>query len=369
MYWIWIFNIARLLLPFFLLGVVEIWSAPAHAAIEVVPVADGIHLPSRVRAKALRGLDQFLNWTLSDNRSYCLLVPQERTVFHDESAFIRHFARGHSYFSPTHPLVAKVSQDPKDLFLVKDLLSHIQEQIVDPAQKELLTMEVLAKVVAYRDLHLGDDLLIPLRSGAISYRVDKIFNLWLGMPAFGLLPQVSGSAAPILLFRGTDLSLDSQRGWASVMSDLDIAGIGLNAFQHAQGMLHAWLEKVSSLAKARVVGFSLGGALAAYTFLYENALISKEISYAFNMPGISEAILTKWEHVPKASFTSYVTKGDPISKMGQLLGTVYQLSTTRSLQPLDAHTLLMLAQAETEQAVVDVAQENLTRQGLTSCVP
>ena len=75
------------------------------------------------------------------------------------------------------------------------------------------------------------------------------------MPAFGLVPIEKGKVPPILLFRGTDLSLGSTRSWASVISDLNTSGPGLFTFRNAQIKIHDWLTKVASYGiKARAIG-------------------------------------------------------------------------------------------------------------------
>src|SRR5207249_1381181 len=138
---------------------------------------------------------------------------------------------------------------------------------------QLASAELLSKVLAYRDLQLGQTIQIPVEiKGKIvleTFTVDHLFDIWQGMPAFGLIPKKKNLSS-LLLFRGTDFSLISKRGIASVMSDLDPSGPGLKAFFHARKEIGGWLQAVQAQGKpARVMGFSLGGALAAYTFIYE----------------------------------------------------------------------------------------------------
>lgn len=330
------------------------------------PLPKVIEKPSwqgKTRVKALRGLDQFLNWSITLDRSYLLSASEEEVTYYNDVPAIVEFERQYGYFSASHPLVATATSDHYDIELVRDLLECVNSQIAKLEQKHLLTAEILTKVLAYRELKTGDTFNLCLGDSPKEYAVDIVFNLWHGMPAFGLTPKGQDKAAPILLFRGTDPSLDSQRGWASLISDLDLAGPGLNAFHNAREELHRWLKKVTTDGpKAKVMGFSLGGALAAYTYLFENDLMSDEPSYAFNTPGFTKELLEQWKELPSSTaFQSYVTLDDVVSKFGRLFGAVYELRIDEDLLPLEAHTLLMLAQPRTVQAVVDVLEENSSR--------
>ena len=349
MYWIWVTYILRLLLPLGFLCA-QLW-------------CDEPSWQGRARVKALRGLDQFLNWSIPSERSYHLSDSAEEVTYDNDVPAIVEFSSQYGYFSAYRPLVATATSDLHDIELVHDLLECVNRKIANLEQKQLMTAEIMTKVLAYRDLKIGDTFNLCLGDTPKKYVVDIVFNLWHGMPAFGLIPQDNVAAAPILLFRGTDPSLDSQRGWASLISDLDIAGPGYKAFQKAKKELQSWLKKVTTSGrKAKVMGFSLGGALAAYTYLFENDLMSDEPSYAFNAPGLSIKLLEQWNELPSSvAFRSYVTLGDMVSKVGRLFGTVYELRIDKDLLPLEAHTQLMLAQPITTQATVDVIEENRSR--------
>lgn len=325
---------------------------------------------NRVRVETLKNLDEFLNWSLRQTgRTYALADPLSQKIYHDEDAAMQRFVQLHGFFSLYQPLVGRVTAQKVDVESTRDILRSIADKMEESSLKKLATNELLAKVLAYRDLHMGDLFVFSALSEkgeAVlnEYQVDEVFNLWLGMPAFGLIPK--GNEQPILLFRGTDFSLDSHRGWASLMSDVDLSGPGLYAFQKAQTQIHAWLEKVvKTHGKARVLGYSLGGALAAYTYIFENPLMSHEGSYAFNAPGLSDPVIQKWEELSedkRQGFVSFVNRGDVVSKVGKLFGRVYELSGDTPMKPLTAHTQLMSAQKVFYQANVDVAEENRSRQ-------
>ncbi len=198
------------------------------------------------------------------------------------------------------------------------------------------TNEILTKVLAYRDLKEKMEIPIPSENGLlITYTVDTLFDLWHGMPAFGLIPKNNPEAPPLLIYRGTEFSF---RGWGSILSDLDFKGPGFSAFRKAQPKIHAWLEKTGK--KTQVLGFSLGGALAAYTLLFEKDLLSSAI--AFNMPGLSLKNYELWRTLKDSPpFISYVTQGDFVAKIGHTIGDLRICSTGTPMKPLTAHTTLI----------------------------
>jgi hypothetical protein len=324
---------------------------------------------NKMRLKALKNFNQFLSWSTSEKlKSFALESPLEEEVFEIDIPEMESFAEHYGYFSSVRPIVGKVSSTQVDLQLVLCLLKALFEKSDDLDYLQLATAEVLSKALAYREMKEGQKIQIPVivngKASFEKFTIEHVFNLWHGMPAFGLIPERRG-IEPILLFRGTDFSLDSQRGWASLMSDLDLAGPGLRAFQHAKEEIHDWLVKASAAGKkAQVIGFSLGGALAAYTFIYENGWVTKNGSVAFCPPGVAEKVIEDWNLLPierRQGFTIYVNEGDIIPKVGKLFANVYCLSTKRKLKPLSAHTKLMSADTYFLKARVDVAKENSER--------
>jgi hypothetical protein len=316
----------------------------------------------KVRVKALRNMDQLLNWSFGAlGKSFPLVQPIHEERIEVDIPEIRGFVEKHGYFSSTRPIVSKVTSDQDDLELTCCLLKTLYEKGTKGAYLEIATIEVLTKILAYRDLKVGQHIHIPIESDGIvayeSFIVDQVFDIWHGMPAFGLIPEKQRLSS-ILLFRGSEFSLITQRGWASLISDLDPAGPGLSAFQHAQAKISDWLQKVMKLKKgARAMGFSLGGALAAYTYIYENAWVSKAGSVALCAPGVAEKVFEDWRSLSierQKGFKSYVNSGDIVSKVGKLFGTVYCLSTAIVYKPLTAHTMLMCGEPVFSKALVDV---------------
>lgn len=322
---------------------------------------------NRVRVRSLQNFDDFLNWTIPLHmRSYPLADPLQALEYKFQLSQSKEFLDWYGYFSLYDPLVGKVSKKKGGMQAAACLLTKISRDIDDGEALAFAIDEALAKVIAYRDLKEKDTVMLPCpqkRGKLLSYRIDHIFDLWHGMPAFGLIGDKG--TVPILLFRGTDFSLDSERGWASLMSDVDIAGPGLSAFNKARQEIRTWLMKVAEGGqKARVIGFSLGGALAAYTYLYENDWVNPKGCIAFNPPGISDQSLEKWNTLPeeaKKAFRVYVNRGDVVSKVGKLFGNAYEISLATPLKPLKAHTLFLIAEQQFSVAKIDVDKENSGR--------
>lgn len=314
-----------------------------------------------MRSKSLKNWDKMLTWAFSKKKSsYILANPSHEETFHvtDKEIFV--FDRNHGYFSPENPIVAKSTASVEDIWITECILKLLQEKIKNKQQRDFSTWEICCKILAYRALEKGMEISI-----GETYTVDEIINLWHGMPAFGLLPK-NPKSTPILLFRGTDLIFSKERGWASVLSDLDITGPGLSTFMQARPQIRKWLTKVSELGTpARVMGVSLGGVFAGYTYIFENSLLSSsEPSIALNPPGVSADIFKKWEIVSKkagAPLHVFVTRGDFVSKIGYLIGSVKEASVPYHLRVIQAHVILLSAQKEFSFNDVDLTAENKSR--------
>jgi hypothetical protein len=266
-----------------------------------------------------------------------------------------------------------VTSEEKDICIACEMLKVVHEKVRSPLPRRIAVGEVLTKVLAYRDMKRGQEIPIPVLNAEghpilATYEVDAVFDIWHGMPAFGLKPKSHKNDVPILLFRGTDFSLISERGWASVISDLELTDPGLKTFFHGQQKIHEWLEKAArDGVKASVMGFSLGGSLASYTFIYENSLINDQphhFSISFNQPGVSGKILDDWMRFSedkKSNLILYVNRGDIISKAGKLFGQVTELSIKQVLEPIASHTLIVSFQPEYQLNIVNVNEENQFR--------
>lgn len=322
------------------------------------------------RTSFLQSFDKMLATLFaSPMRTYSYEEASEGEVLQNRDPYILHFDPTYGYFSETRPLVGRVTENSADLTLAIELLLKIHNKILDPQQCEIMATEVITKLVAYRALKPGMIIPFPyvdLQRGptVVLYRVDEVIDLWRGMPAFGLVPQKKGSAPPILLFRGTDFSLVTEKGWASIISDLEIHDPGLSTFHHGQPEIHAWLAKVAKQGeKARVMGFSLGGILAAYTLLYEGDLVnSQQASISYNAPGVSREILHEWfQASSRPPFLVFITDGDLVPKYGLLLGQTFLLMQEELPAPLKAHTELITLSSFYRLQNMSPIHENETR--------
>ena len=218
------------------------------------------------------------------------------------------FMTKYGYFS-SHPLVGYVTKSEGDVKIASDYLSGLSG---------MAALEFLAKVIAFRFLREGTE--IP------GYRVDAVFELTRNFPAFGLV----GKNSAILLFRGTDVRW---QGRSSIWADFDFKGPGFSLYLKNHPQLSLWLKGKNAVA----LGHSLGGALATCAALFDHVP-----AIAFSAPGLYKKTLKEWEVIShKIPVTHYVVPGDPISRVGHLVGSVHQLEPPHKLKPIEAHTSLM----------------------------
>lgn len=320
-----------------------------------------------MRVKFLKNWDKALTWTLSTkNRDFILKNPIQKKDFSVQSPDFFIFNENYGYFSILHPIVGIVTKEVRDIEVTNCLLMSIYEQIKDKEQYQLTADEILVKIMAYRNLELGMKISVPVvnmqgESVLETYLVDEIIDLWRGMPAFGLIPM-KGTSPSILLFRGTDLTFTSEKGWASMISDLDITGPGFKTFLRAKDQIQGWLKKVSRREiPARAIGFSLGGAFVFYTMIHFPDLLHPHFpSKAFNPPGIKNTVLTKWEQSAgeKPPYIVYVNQGDVVSKMGFLPSNVWEISIKQPMEVIQAHVTIMSLEPSYLMREVDIDAEN-----------
>jgi hypothetical protein len=313
-------------------------------------VEDGSAGSHRWRVKTLTSLDHMLGEAAPFSaRAFCCEKEGSHT-YQQQIPYLQEFSYRHGYFSLDRPLIGVVTEEASDIQLVENIFRYLIAER-DLSFVQVAVGEMITKVLAYRNMQKGMRVQIPIflqdHWKLLEYRVDEVLDLWNGMPAFCLLPS-SMEGHPILLFRGTDFSLESKQSWASVLSDLDITGVGFSVFQKAKIDIHSWLIKAQMLTnqKTSVMGFSLGGILSIYTAIFEGDLIAVEGSLTFNSPGLPEALFTKWIESPhKIDFIHYVTQGDPVGKLGKMPLDSYVLFSNAFLDPIAAHTKLMCAES------------------------
>jgi len=285
-----------------------------------------------IRSHFLKAMDQIAHW-LFPYPAFSVDLSKSEKVWRISDPLLLKVECQYGYFSPVRPLAGRVSSSREDFHASALLLDYIATHITDPFLSFFSTGEILAKILAYRDLKEGDSIRVLKET----YRVDHVFNLWRNMPAFGLI-CTTGHFPPLLLFRGTDPTFWTKRGFASIFSDLDHRGVGFGAFFHARQYIRSWLEKVG---KARIVGFSLGGTLALYTAIYETAHVHSVI--AFNPAGISEEVFHEWEKKRQEiqDISIFVTEGDFVAKKGFLLNKSLLCKVEKRLRPMEAHLALL----------------------------
>lgn len=326
---------------------------------------------SSFSAQTFRYWEVFLSWLFKyPSRCYELDLHRECRIFENPSESLHQLGRTYRARSASKGIICRVTSDKKDLDETCRILRLIHDEILSPQLCDYATAEVLAKVLAYRELKEGDKIPIPTLGAdqmihMSTFVVDKVFDLWSKVRAFGLVSADYHEEAPLLLFRGTDFSVASEGGRASIISDLDPKGPGRSLFENAEKNLHRWLKTVTAKrGKARAIGHSLGGVIVAYTLLHEHAFLSNaphEASYAFNFPGVATDLVEKWQALnPKErpAYRGFVCRGDVVSKFGQLFGDVIEVSLRNPLSPVRAHELLLFAEPMCYLYQVDLEQEN-----------
>lgn len=315
--------------------------------------------------------DKFLSFLFKySTRCYCRKGPLEIEKFRNQCKDLKYFSDHFGRFSTSKTLIGKVTKDQSDVDITCHLLDLVYRNIKNPRSCELVTAEILSKVLAYRNLQENTSIFIPTideeqNIHLVEYAVDTVFDLWKQHFAFGLYPKSSSFAHPILLFRGTDFSLLSEGGRASIISDLDPDGPGRRLYDNSRSGIRQWLSQIASTGKkARVMGHSLGGALALYTLIYESEHLSTDSfapSYAFNPPGISEEAVAEYNQISKKNlpeFHTFVSRGDIISKFGILCGKAFEMFTNKPLSPVLAHEQLIFSQPVSYLAEIDNEKEN-----------
>src|SRR3990167_387061 len=316
-------------------------------------------------------LEIFLSW-LFKYSSRCYQLKTEKQVFKNPCKEFFRFANLYRFHNASKGIICRVSSKQKDIDLTCDILTTIYEKIESSELCELATAEVLAKVLAYRNMKKGQKVPIPTLDDngpmtLIIYTVDTVINLWNNVCAFGLISTDIAKGAPILLYRGTDFSILSEGGRASIICDLDPKGPGRALFEHGESEIKKWL-KIASLnkKKARMIGHSLGATFVAYTLINDYDYISTksyEISYAFNLPGVSEDLINKWNSIQKEktpTYKGFVSRGDLVSKFGLLFGDIHEISLNKPLTPITAHEILFFAQPLLYLHEVDLNKENIS---------
>lgn len=231
--------------------------------------------------------------------------------------------------------------------------------------------QVLTKVIASKDLseRLLFSIPIILKDGSLvqeNFIIDRRFDLWKGIPGYGLISlEHPKEFPPLLLFRATNVSLRDEFAVASIATNFDPHGPSWSLFHHCKQQLVSWLREHTFNGKlpARICGYSQGGALAMYLATYAHNFISKhpyEPSLIFDCPGVcleSYYSFNRLQHPPNLQV--FLTKGDVIPKFGlYLFGEVYEIAPNIPLTAKEAHYSLSLLQEKGAIYSVDLDEEN-----------
>lgn len=302
------------------------------------------------------------------SRSYCIKKNSKVSKIYNKCQAFSIFEYKYGYLAKEEMLVGRFTKSLDDIDKTRELILAISQYVKDPFLCDLTTSEVLTKVLAYRNLQPQMEIEIPVIEGheikLEKYKVDKVFNLWNTMRAFGL-KSLNDKHAPILLFRGTQFSLTSSSSRTSIISNFDPEGPGLSVYQHARPTIQRWLKKVcKGDLKARTMGYSLGGALTSYAIIMDPEFFSKntnETSYAFHQPGVCPILYEKWHAIPeeeKPKFVGFVAEGDFVSKYGRLFDKTYELITDKELPPIESHTSLFFIKNICTISEIELEEEN-----------
>lgn len=323
--------------------------------------ASGAEISLETRSKFFLHLNKFLDWITSlQNFSYAKAnFIQERI---DPPECLVKFEKKHGFFSNQVPLVGQYTPLKKDIEYVQNILYEIDALPVDKGSKLFYLQEILAKVLPYRHLEVGDQIMIPdfeAPQKSSLYTLEVIFDLGLSMPAYGFTTKDKGKSS-ILIYRGTHFDLTHKSGVASIIADLDLYGPGYTAFFKIEDQLKTFLLKQKLNGKNTIVlGYSLGGVLSLYTGFFFQEFINLEYSCSFNPPGVQKRL---WKLCMKdnklSAFTVYVNNSDPVSKWGFLIGDVSVLSLEDRMGPLMAHTILMGSQRDLNFFKCNLEEEN-----------
>lgn len=319
-------------------------------------------------AQSFKYWEIFLSWLFKyPSRCYELKEDKNVQVYENPSETFNRFGKSYREKYASKGIICRVTSSFKDIQQVGEVLRKIYEHIENPRLCEWAVCEVVAKVLAYRNLKQGHTIPLPIMGSdgcmtMTTHVVDRVFDLWNKIRAFGLV-RSEGIGPPILLFRGTDFSFMTEGGRASIISDLDPKGPGWTLFEKGQKPIQEWLKKENRAA--RVIGHSLGGVVAAYTLIHESDWMSQqpyESSYAFNFPGVPKKLVDQWNALEdKPAFRGFVCRGDLISKLGMLFGDVYEISLETPLSPVRAHEILLFAEARGYLHEIDLDEENYSK--------
>ncbi|MCH9634467.1 MAG: hypothetical protein S4CHLAM7_12190 [Chlamydiae bacterium] len=231
---------------------------------------------------------------------------------------------------------------------------------------QVLTKSLITNLSSH--LYTGYTIEVPTVSetGKVTsclYQLDHKFNLWEGVSAFGFVDP-NHKNPPLLLFKGTKTYLKNEEAIPSLIANLHPKAPAWKLYKNSKDQIENWLKEKTQdgTTKARVFGYSQGGAVASYLLTYQHKWISKkanEPSFIFDTPAIPENVAKDWRSVKDKPFVeSYISDGDLVPKIGvDMIGPVFVIKPSKMLSIFDAHTALTLLDTHLEIQEMDIEKE------------
>ena len=237
-------------------------------------------------------------------------------------------------------------------FLREVLTSFPEQLVLFPSEEgwntarlfRMITAEILAKGVAYRDLQPETDLVpipVALDNGEIicsQFTVEKI-PLPFGndtLFAYGLRPEHPELFPPILLFRGTTPYPAADTMQDTLLADTCPTGAGWDVLFEGKGIdkVAQWLHHATEDGRypAVVAGHSLAGALTQMVCAHLPRFVGE--GFAFNSPGVSPCTHDLWHAHSERPFVCVLNREkDLVSLAGaRFIGDVYEARTHQRLK-------------------------------------
>lgn len=253
------------------------------------------------------------------------------------------------------------------LHQISELLQKVYDHTEDKELFQAQVAQILSKKLVsgcWHELKEGFAVKIPILDEQgnkkwVQYLLDKKFDLWQDIPAFGFV-DLEGKEAPMLIFRSTNPNTSFADSWPSILANLHPKGPAWKLYEESHQPIEDWLEKQSH--KVRLMGYSQGAALASYFLTYKSPWISQkehEPCYLFDGPGISKKVFSDWKKLSSTpKVYHYLNRGDFVPKVGEgFIGKVYELSVPRPLSAIEAHRSMSLLSPVFRCSEVDVEKE------------
>ena len=155
--------------------------------------------------------------------------------------------------------------------------------------------------------------MVNKQTGLIAYMFDPVDELG----------KVCIEKDPIILFRGTAMSLDKQAKQEGhgkgIKADLDQKGIGYSQYEQNKESLQAWATQELAKNPQRhiaVVGHSLGGALAM-RFMCDSKNQEKLHLTTFQSPGIDKKSAKGFKAQSSKNVLHQIVTGDMVTAAGE----------------------------------------------------